>query len=164
MLKENNRLITQEKELATVMNTFFANITKSLDLKKNDDLSLNLIDPKNINDILEKHNYHPSVHEISQTFMTNEKFSFQFMTEDQVREEIMNLDSSHATPIGDISVDTLKSTVDIHLPFITNRINLSIEKGCFPEELKIAEFSPILKKRDGLDKENYKPVSVLPRV
>ena len=28
MLKENNRLITEEKELATVMNTFFVNITK----------------------------------------------------------------------------------------------------------------------------------------
>ena len=32
MLKENNRLITEEKELATVMNTFFVNITESLDL------------------------------------------------------------------------------------------------------------------------------------
>ena len=33
-----------------------------------------------------------------------------------------------ATSFGDIYVDILKSTVDIHLPFITNRINLSIEK------------------------------------
>ena len=63
--------------------------------------------------------------------MTNEKLSFQFVTEDLVREEIMNLDGSTATPIGDISVDILKSTVDIHLAFITNSINLSIEKGCF---------------------------------
>ena len=69
--------------------------------------------------------------------MTNEKLSFQLVTEDQVREEIMNLDGSKATPIGDISVDILKSTVDIHLPFITNRINLSIEKNCLPEELKL---------------------------
>ena len=28
MLKENNRLITEEKELATVINTFFVNITE----------------------------------------------------------------------------------------------------------------------------------------
>ena len=96
--------------------------------------------------------------------MTNEKFSFQLVTEDQVREEIMNLDGSKATPIGDISVDILKSTVDIHLPFITNSINLSIEKGCFPEELKLAEVSPIFKKKDDLDKETYRPVSVLPLV
>ena len=96
--------------------------------------------------------------------MTNEKFSFQLVTEDQVREEIMNLDGSKATPIGDISVDILKSTVDIHLPFITNSINVSIENGCFPEELKLAEVSPIFKKKDDLGKENYRPVSVLPNV
>ena len=36
--------------------------------------------------------------------MTNEKTFFKFMTEDQVREVIMNLDSSKATPIGDISL------------------------------------------------------------
>ena len=43
-------------------------------------------------------------------------------------------------------------------------INLSIEKGCFPEERKLAEVSPILKKKDDVDKENYRPVSVLPHV
>ena len=62
--------------------------------------------------------------------MTNKKFSFKFVTEDQVREEIMNRDGSN--PIGDIiSVDILKSPVDIYLPFITNSINLSIEKRSF---------------------------------
>ena len=124
MLKENNQLFTEEKELATVMNTFFVNITESLDLKKDDDPSLNPINSENISDILQKHKNHPSVQDFSQTFMTNKKFSFEFMTEDLVREEIMNLDGSKATPIGDISVDILKAAVDIHLPFITNSINL----------------------------------------
>ena len=86
------------------------------------------------------------------------------MTEDLVREEIMNLDGSKATPIGDIYVDILKSTVDIHIPFVTDNINLSIEKGCFPEELNLTEVSPIFKKKDDLGKENYRPVSVLPNV
>ena len=96
--------------------------------------------------------------------MTNKKFFFQFVTEDQVREDIMNLDGSKATPIGDISVDILKSTAGIHFPFITNSINLQIGKGCSPEELKLAEVSPIFKKKDDLDKENYRPVSILPHV
>ena len=124
------------------MNTFFVNITESLDLKKDDD-SLNSINSKNINDILEKHKHHPSVQVINRAFMTNEKFSFKFVTEDLVREDVMNLDGSKATPIGDISFDVLKSTVDIHLPHITNSINLSIEEGYFPEELKLAEVSPV---------------------
>ena len=63
-----------------------------------------------------------------------------------------------------MSVDTVKSTVNIHLPFTTNSVNLSIEKGCFPEELKLAEVSAIFKKKDDLDKENYRPTSVFRHV
>ena len=97
------------------MNTFFINITESLDVKKDDD-SLNSINIKNINNILEKHKHHPNVHVINRAFMTNENLSFKFVTEYLVREQAMNLDGSKATPIGVTSVDVLKSTVDIHLP------------------------------------------------
>ena len=69
--------------------------------------------------------------------MTNEKFSFEFVMEDLVRKEIMNLDGSKATPIGDIFVDILKSTVDIHLPFITNSINLSMKTVVFLKILSL---------------------------
>ena len=48
MLKENSRLTTAEKELATVMNTFFVNIADSLDLKKDYHLLWNPLDSENI--------------------------------------------------------------------------------------------------------------------
>ena len=137
-LQQTNAERKQKTNNKGIMNTFFVNITESLGLKKDDDSSLNPINSENINNIFEEHKNHLSVQEISQTFVTNKKFSFKFVTEDQVREKIMNLDDSKSTPIGDISVDILKSTVDVQLPFITNSINLSIEKGFFPEELKIA--------------------------
>ena len=74
----------------------------------------------------------------------------------------MNPDGSKTT-LGwwYLSVDILKSTLEIYLPFITNSINISIEKGCFLEELKLAEVNPIFKKKVDLNKENYRPVSVL---
>ena len=53
----------------------------------------------------------------------------------------MNLDCSEAIPNGDISVNILKSTVDIHLAYITNIVNFSIE-GYLPDELKLAEVIP----------------------
>ena len=61
MLKEINRLISEEKQLTTIKNTFFVNITESLDLKKDSDSSLNLFDSEN---------------KISQTFMINKKILF----------------------------------------------------------------------------------------
>ena len=79
--------------------------------------------------------------------MTNKKFSFKFVNEYQVREEIMNQDGPKVTPSGDTSVDIVELTVDIHLPFVTNSINLSVEKGFVLDEFKLAKVSPIFKKR-----------------
>ena len=64
----------------------------------------------------------------------------------------MNVDDSKPPLICDISADILKSTVDIHLPFLTNGRNLSMEKGCFHENFKLAEVSPIFEKKDDLEK------------
>ena len=74
---------------------------------------------------------------------------------------VINLDSFKATPVGDIPVNMLKSTVDMHLHFITKIINLSFEKNHFTDDLKLAEVSPVFKKDDDLDEENYRNVSVL---
>ena len=39
--------------------------------------------------------------------------------------------------------------------------NLSIEKGIFPDDLKIAKVTPIYKADDKSDLSNYRPTSVL---
>ena len=43
----------------------------------------------------------------------------------------------------------------------TKIVNLSFENNCFPEDLKLAEVSPVFKKNDDLDKENYRLVNVV---
>ena len=65
--------------------------------------------------MLDAFNSHPSIERIRKTVKTNEKFSFQPVPEDLVRKIILSLDGSKATPVGDISADMLKSTVDIFL-------------------------------------------------
>ena len=55
----------------------------------------------------------------------------------------------------------MESTVDLRLPYITKIINLAIEEFYFSEKLKLAEVSLISIKKNNLDKENYKSVSVL---
>ena len=58
----------------------------------------------------------------------------------------------------------LKSTTDVHVSLLTKIINLSIRNRCFPGELKAAEVTQIFKKNDDLDKENYRPVNVVPHM
>ena len=64
---------------------------------------------------------------IRRTAKTNEKISFQPVPEDLIREIILSLDGCKATPVGGVPLDMLKSTVDIHLTFITKIINITFE-------------------------------------
>ena len=63
--------------------------------------------------------------------------------------------------MADIYGDMLKDTVDIHLSPILKIISLPFENGCFPDNLKLAEVTPIFKKNNDLDKENCSPVCIL---
>ena len=98
---------------------------------------------------------------IIKTYESNKKFSFQQVTEGDVRQVILSIDGSKATPVGDIPANMFKVTLDIRLSGITKIINLSFENVCFPDDLKLTKVSPISNKNDDLDKENYRPVSVL---
>ena len=65
----------------------------------------------------------------------------------------MNLGGSKATPVRDIPTDMLKQTMDIHLPIMTQIINMSIDNNCYPDDLKLAEVSPVFEKKDDLEKK-----------
>ena len=43
-------------------------------------------------------------------------------------------------------------------------LNDSLKAGTFPDSLKLADVTPVFKKKDPLNKTNYRPVSVLPIV
>ena len=47
---------------------------------------------------------------------------------------------------------------------LPNCINECIKQNKFPNELKIADITPIFKKEDPLNKTNYRPISMRPTV
>ena len=63
-----------------------------------------------------------------------------------------------------IPVKLLVDSIDTYLPVLTDIINNSIRNGTFPDELKLAEATPICKKADPFDITNYRPVSLLSHV
>ena len=65
------------------MNSFFINITKGLELKEDNESHANTLE-----DVLDAFNSHPNIERIRRTIKTNEKFSFQPVPEDLVREII----------------------------------------------------------------------------
>ena len=48
------------------------------------------------------------------------------------------------------------------LPQLTSSINYSFQHNSFPQELKLSEVIPLYKKLEPLQKENYRPLSLLP--
>ena len=156
LLKEKEELFFDEKQLAYIMNYFFISITKSLKLKEDPGSP-----PVTLNNILEKFIFHPSINKIRKTYESDKKFFFQQVAEKHVRQVVLSIECSQATPGEDIFADMLKVIIDIHFSFITKIINLSFKNGCFADDLKIAEVSPIFKKNDDLDKGNYRPIIVL---
>ena len=76
---------------------------------------------------------------------------------------ILNLDSTKKTS-GDIPTKILKVAIKEATPIITSLFNRGLQNGIFPHELKLAEVIPVHKKTLHTEKENYRPISLLPTI
>ena len=82
------------------MNNYFVNITADLNLKRDSENLYNT--PASLYNIEKKFQDHQSILRIKKAFNVTDSFSFHETTEDEIRKEISKLDSSKATPVGDI--------------------------------------------------------------
>ena len=156
-LVEENNIISDEEEIANITNNYFINVTKTLNLKK----QLGLV-RSGINEF-ENHISIKMIHEKYPEILP-ESFKFQFLSNNEVKKEIENLDTKKSSTYGSIPATILKQCVNAYLSHLTNSINYSIQHSNFPQELKLSEVIPVYKKLDPLQKENYRPVSLLPHV
>ena len=62
---------------------------------------------------------------------------------------------------GDIPTNVLKQHIQIDFKNLTDILNESIKMDKFPDILKSAEVTPVYKKDDMNDKQNYPPLSKL---
>ena len=92
--------------------------------------------------------------------MIKDDFSFQPVSVKAVENVIKNIPSNKASGI-DIPVQILKQSRFTY-QILTDCINDAINKVVFPDSLKIANIAIARKKDQPTDKENDRPVSVLP--
>ena len=57
-----------------------------------------------------------------------------------------------------------KRAIDVHLQHLTNAINHTLQANYFPDIVKQTKVMSVYKKLDPLEKEKYRPVSLLPHV
>ena len=105
-----------------------------------------------------------SIKVIQENIDTNNNFDFELINPECISKIINNLDRSKATQQGDIPTKIIKDNKDLFSYFISASFNNAVNKGVFPDELKQADIKPIYKKESRNEKENYRPVSILPNL
>ena len=162
-LIENDETITNEKEVAEKINSYFIDAIEEIKLdyqqkiKENDELDI-------VNQIVKKYGNHPSIAKIKENIIIDKKFSFTSISTKQVQDKIIQLNSKKGTVENDIPAKILIDTNEIVSKYLSTIFNNSKNEELFPKSLKNANIIPIHKKAERSKKENYRPISLLPTV
>ena len=150
------------------MNDYFVNITKNLDIpdlmteELPDNIVLETLDP--IDHIIYKYGNHPSIVKLNEFIDHDNNFSFNKISQTEIREEIIKLNSKKAAGVDTIPPKVIKDAIHVVTSPLTQLFNLSVEGNHFPSDLTYANVAPLFKKDDNTNKENYRPISILPSI
>ena len=160
MLLEKDKLLSKQKEVASTFNKHFGSITDSLNLfswpKDTSMTSRN----DTINSIIKKFAFHPSIKAIKKKFKIKNEFSFNLVSTETIKRIINDLDIKKASS-GEIPTYLFKKCRFI-LDAVTICVNEALKTGYIPDSLLCTNVRTIYKKEDPFDKNNYRPVSILP--
>ena len=76
--------------------------------------------------------------------------------------EIKRLNKNKGSQKSDIAVRIIHKNADIFTDFLAESLKGAIKIYNFPNCLKLADITPLHKKERKDNKENYRPVSILP--
>ena len=83
-----------------------------------------------------------------------------FQKED-ILKAIKSLSSNKTSPTEDIPIKISKGSIHIYSEKLSSIFNECLINGKFPNTLKRADVTPIFKKENDNENENYRPVSML---
>ena len=156
-LYENGKIITDDQEVCNLFNDFFRNIGSDIGFPEDNQRTLN--------EILDQYKNHESVRLIKESIKrnaTDQSFMFKFVSEHEVRKVIKGLSSKKAAGYDELPAQFIKKIAFKLVKPLTWLINQSIRTNTFPKQMKQANIIPLFKKKDKLNKDNYRSVNLLP--
>ena len=164
-LIQNDDVISDELKVAKSFSSFFEDAVNSLGIKKDEQRNKNFGLSNPVEIAINNFEQHPSIKLIKENVSTTTTFSFMPTETDDIIKEISNLDNKKNGTFKNIPTRRLKDVSDICSPILASIWNeeILINKH-FPTNLKLADVTPVFKKKDKNLVENYRPVSVLPTV
>ena len=147
---EDGSPILDPKVCANTFNNFFTSIHTKFSTENNCNTQSEHPDLNTIND------------HVKAKLEKNTEFSIPFVTEAFILKQLQHLKTDKATGIDGLSAKYLKLSAQIISKPLAAILNLSIQTGSYPDSLKKAKVTPIFKKGNKADINNYRPISVLP--
>ncbi|XP_060075891.1 uncharacterized protein LOC132555559 [Ylistrum balloti] len=140
VIDEHAPIKEKQTEVCNVLNDFYVNVASDIggDVADDDDFITNIKSPE------------------------NNIFDFNPVSAVYVHKRIKQLSTKKATGLDGISARLLKACNNRISHPLCNMINFSFQSSTFPSQLKMAQVVPVYKKKDAMDKQNYRPVSILP--
>ena len=136
MIIEKDKLLSEERSIAEVVNNYFADISKSLNLKDSSE-SNGENTGSNIRHSLKNVLFedHVTAKIIGQKNRDNGQFRFQPISTEELKKTIIGLDCNKSNFNGSIPANVLKDTSNTFIPYLTEIKNDSFQTGNFLEKL-----------------------------
>ena len=111
---------------------------------------------------IKKYEIHPSILRIKNKIGNEKSFKFEAISASE--KEIKTINPQKPTPSGNIPPKMLKLSSDTTATTLQELFNELLSNCEFTEKLKLADITPVFKKKTPLDKANYIPINVLPPI
>ena len=111
---------------------------------------------------ISKYKFHPSILLINEKIVNQDNFSFKPISKLGIEKKVRLTNPKKATTSDTIPPKILKISSEASAEVLHNLFINMLKTGSFPDNLKLAEITPVFLKKNPLHKINYRPVSFLP--
>ena len=154
ILREKENITSEPANVAEIFNIYYSSLAQY----KHEYDGLYTTD---FVQIIDQHSSHRSVELIKNNITSGRVFDFSVVSVDIFHKYINSLDANKAIGHDDLNAKFLKLCGShIAEPYCV-LFNQCVNQSMFPTDMKLSEISPMIKKNDNLDKENYKTVYIL---
>ena len=138
-LIHQNKIISDEKQLTKLFNSYYINIFEKSSGTKTFETNFENTSVQSVRDIVNSYKNHPSIIAIKQVVngsdvSDSERFSFKTVNESEIKDLLKNLDIKKASGIDTIPPKLVKLSADFLSPLLTKAINTSIAQNVFSRE------------------------------
>ena len=163
-LVEGDESLQDDSEVVEELNNIFKEAVSTLDVNRNSYItnpdSVNISDP--IEKAISKYKFYPSILLINDKIVNQDKIFFKPISKLDMEKEFQLINTKKATTSDSIQPKILKISSEVSADALQRLFNNPLKIGHFPENLKLADTSPVFKKKNPLHKGNYRPVIGLP--